>query len=67
MSPDVNTGRARAALGPVGPDGRSQRRPLVLNCSDRSMAGSLGSVVVGDGGRGQNPMKQHLNEVRSLD
>jgi len=66
MRPDANIGHARAALGAVAPQGRSQRHPSVLNYLERSLAGSLGSVVVGDGGREQNLMRQHLNEVRSL-
>lgn len=66
MRPDANMGHVRAEVAPVAPRERSQRHPSVLNCLDHSLAGSLGSVVEGDGGREQNPMRQHLNEVRSL-
>lgn len=66
MSPDANMVHATAATGAVAPEGRSQRHPLMLSYLDHSLAGSPGSVAVGDGGREQSLMRQHLNEVRSL-
>lgn len=66
VSPDANTVHAAAAMGAVAPDGRSQRHRSVLSYLDHSLAGSLGSVAAGDGGREQSPMRQHSNGVRSL-
>lgn len=66
MSPDANTVHATTAMGAVAPEGRCQRHPLVLSYLDHSLAESPESVVVGDGGREQSLMRQHLNEVRSL-